>query len=69
MLIKQENDLQWGGVRTKLGISVEYYIREKREGWQITVDAPELARVLYRFGLRDESALNNADQEIPNPRN
>jgi hypothetical protein len=42
---------------------------EREEGWQITVDAPELARVLPRFGLCDEAALNNAQQELPNPRN
>jgi hypothetical protein len=42
---------------------------EREEGWQITVDAPELARVLSRFGLRDEAALNNPQQELPNPRN
>ena len=42
---------------------------EREEGWQITVDAPELTRVLSRFGTRDEAALNNAQQELPNPRN
>jgi hypothetical protein len=60
---------QWGGIRTELRISVEYYTPGKREGWQITVDAPELAGVLYLFGLCDDSGLNNADRELPNLRN